>query len=131
MSEKVWSEFINFSAEEFKKKTVGRYYVLSWTPVRSIHNPRRCQVKYRRWKSGDRYTEPIPVAEVVVTKPMGVKIPVVTRREEQVAVAEKYEATLKANGKVEKVGAGVGAGMVLLAVLLVLWYFLFGKMRRG
>ena len=125
MNEKVWNEFINFSADEFKKKTVGRYYVLSWVPVRSVHNPQRCQVKYRRWKPGDRYTEPIPIENVVVTKPMGVKIPVVTRREEQVAVAEKYEETVKLNGKVEKVG--VGLGMVVIGIAVAAWMLLIGR----
>ena len=126
MSEKVWNEFINYSAEEFKKKTVGRYYVLSWTPVRSIHNPQRCQVKYRRWKPDDRYTEPIPIENVVVTKPMDVKIPVVTRREEQVAVAERYEETLKPNGKIE-MGGGVGILALIAAVIAVVWLVLRRK----
>lgn len=127
MSEKVWNEFINYSAEEFKKKTVGRYYVLSWTPVRSIHNPRRCQVKYRRWKSGDRYVEPIPVVDVIVTKPMGAKIPVITRREEQVAVAEKYEETIKPNGKIEKVGAGAGLFVLVVGIAVAAWLLLMGR----
>ena len=127
MGEKEYNEFINYSAEEFKKKTVGRYYVLSWTPVRSVHNPRRCQVKYRRWKSGDRYSEPIPVENVVVTKPMDVKIPVVTRREEQVAVAEKYEETLKPNGKIEKVGAGAGLLLLVIGVAAAAWMLLMGR----
>ena len=126
MSEKVWDEFINYSAEEFKKKTVGRYYVLSWTPVRSIHNPQRCQVKYRRWKPDDRYTEPIPIENVVVTKPMDVKIPVVTRREEQVAVAERYEETLKPNGKME-MGGGVGILALVAGIIVVVLLLLRGR----
>ena len=124
---KEYTEFINYSAEEFKKKTVGRYYVLSWVPVRSVHNPRRCQVTYRRWKPGDRYTEPIPIENVIVTKPMGAKIPVVTRREEQVAVAEKYEEILESNGKIEKVGAGAGLVMLVIGIVVAAWLLL---MRR-
>ena len=127
MSEKEWNEMINYSAEEFKKKAVGRYYVLSWTPVRSVHNPRRCQVKYRRWKPGDRYTEPIPVADEIVTKPMDIKIPIVTRREEQVAVAERYEETFKPNGKIEKVGAGAGLFMLVVGVVVAAWLLLMGR----
>ena len=122
---KEYNEFINYSVEEFKKKTVGRYYVLSWVPVRSVHNPQRCQVKYRRWKPGDIYTEPIPIENVIVTKPMGVKIPVVTRREEQVAVSERYEEVSgeKVGGKVEQTGLVV----LVIGIIVAAWLLLMGR----
>jgi hypothetical protein len=124
---KEYFEFINYSVEEFRKKTMGRYFVLSWTPVRSIHNPRRCQVRYRRWKPGDRYVDPMPVADVIVTKPLGAKMPVVTRREEQVAVAQKYEETVKLNGKVEKIGGGYGLFALVIGIFIIAWLLLMGR----
>ena len=132
---KEYNEFINYSVEEFKKKTVGRYYVLSWVPVRSVHNPQRCQVKYRRWKPGDIYTRPIPIENVVVTKPMDAKIPVVRRREKEeikMAVAGQ-DAYRKLWGITPEGGRAKGFGIHTLfgwGLIIVILYIMYKAIKR-
>ena len=131
---KIWTEFINYGVEAFKAKAYGRYYVLSWTPVKSAHNPNRCQVAYRRWRSGDSYpTLNVPKSDIIITRPMG-KEPVMTTVAEQVNIAEAYEATIVTpdaiSNKVGKVGGIAIIPLVVLgALFMLLLYFWMGRRR--
>ena len=141
-----WYEFINYSAEEFKKKAMGRYYVLSWTPVRSIHNPNRCQVYYRKWREGDFYPDDKLIqTNVIVTRPNGAKEPVITHVNTQIAIAKEYEATIKEEAQkpplvtdveIEKasvsgIGANImGVGVVGVVGLTFLAYMLLKGVRK-
>ena len=138
---KIWREFSNQDVEKFKEKTRGRYYVLSWVPVKSRHNPDRCQVTYRRWKPGDKYVTPVPAAEAIVTKPAG-KGFVYQTVEEQEEVALNYETVVKSRDSVLKpemkkknyakmfsIKPGHVPLVMLGAVVVALWYFLFGRQR--
>ena len=137
MSEKRWHEFINYSPVIFREKAYGRYYVISSTPVRSIHNAGRNQVTYRRWRAGDSYpTLNVPKSDIIITRSMG-KEPVITTVAEQVNVAEAYEATIVTprggvirKDVVGKVGGIAKLPLVLVAIAIaVLGYFLFGRQR--
>ena len=100
---KYWHEFTNESVESFKEKAYGRYYIISSTPVRSIHNPSRKQIIYRRWRDGDFYASDIvPQAEAIVTQPIG-SDPVFQTVEEQIETAKDYEATPEGKAAAQKI----------------------------
>lgn len=154
---KIWNEFINYPAERWKEAQRGRYYVISWTPVRSIHNPNRCQIHYRRWRGEDFYPEnKLIQTNAIVTRPNGAKEPVITHVNTQIEIAKEYEAIVKEEAKkppleieekrdvigdamIHDIKGGIklrsngayGALGVLLVMLIVLWYFLLGNNGRG
>jgi len=130
---KIWREFINYDVEKFKEKTRGRYYVLSWVPVKSRHNPDRCQVTYRRWKPGDKYVTPVPVGEAIVTRPVG-KGFVYQTVEEQEEVALNYEtvtrgkdSTLKPKIKTAIKDGAIALPLLVIGIILVAWFLLMGR----